>query len=229
MVNTAECKNSNIHPSLNFRIDDYDLQLVIRAKTDERSFDNLFNRPKSQKIRQVMARRYWAPGADFDDLLQIANIGFWFAVRDFNPERDTKFLIFMKICIKRLLITFLKFSTRQKQMPLNFSRSYDACIYDGSTETLLNKVPDYDADPIACILKVADCNDLLVVLSEFLSTLEYDILIMRYIEGLDYEQIAHIRRCSIKRVNNALQRVKKKALKHKAKVLNDCYFIQRGR
>ena len=93
-------------------------------------------RPRIFKI----ARQYFVPGWDRDDLLQEGTIGFFKAVRDFKEDRGS-FSAFVDLCVRRQVITFIKTATRQKHASLNHARSLDAPAFDDCEESLVTRLP----------------------------------------------------------------------------------------
>lgn len=68
-----------------------------------------------------VAKRYFVPGGDHDDVRQQAMIGFWKAVRDFTPGAGSRFPGFAQSCMQRQVITAVKAANRKKHAPLTVS------------------------------------------------------------------------------------------------------------
>ncbi len=65
-----------------------------------------------------VARRYFVPGGDHEDVRQQAMIGFWKAVRDYSPTAGAAFPSFARTCMQRQVITAVKAANRMKHSPL---------------------------------------------------------------------------------------------------------------
>jgi len=149
-----------------------------------------------------------APG---DDLLQVGMIGLWQAITDFREDRNNSFKSFAHICIKRQIITAVKAATRQKQLPLNTSLSLDTPLNRDSPEHTLGDVlpSESSADPADQIIFHETKRVLEQRLHTSLSEFEMNVL-MAYKEGRSYRQMADQLRCTVKSIDNALSRVKRK-------------------
>ena len=68
-----------------------------------------------------VARRYFVPGGDHEDVRQQAMIGFWKAVRDYSDSAGAAFPSFARTCMQRQVITAVKAANRMKHAPLTDS------------------------------------------------------------------------------------------------------------
>jgi len=174
---------------------------------DPDAFARLFRRHRP--LIFSLARRYFAPGWDRDDLIQEATIGFFKAVRDFKGDRGT-FASFVDLCVRRQIITFVKTATRQKHAALNYALSMDAPIFEDSDEALINRLatsgrPHLDEE-------VSDGSAFLSELWERCSSLERGVLSM-YSKGFTFAEMAWELGVHLKAIDNAVWRVKVKARK----------------
>ena len=116
------------------------------------------------------------------------------------------------MCIERQLITAIKSSNRQKHMPLNSYLSLNASAYENDEETTL--FDTYDShqieDPLDTITKQEYYKSVETAIDKSLSNFEKQVL-NRYIQGESYMQIAQKLDTPVKSVDNAIQRIRKKA------------------
>src|SRR3954453_10755092 len=158
------------------------------------------------------ARSFFLLGADVDDVLQESLIGFYKAIRDFDPERQTHFRGFADLCVQRQLITAVKGATRHKHGPLNsyvsFSRPVGA---DEDGERVLADVLPAGAmaDPAEQVVSSERIRALQAYLDRELSDLEVEVLRM-HVDGKSYAEIADELQRQTKSIDNALQRIKRK-------------------
>lgn len=166
---------------------------------------------KYRSFVRAKARSYFLIGADREDIIQEGMIGLYKAVRDFRADRRASFRAFAELCITRQIITAIKTATRQKHIPLNSYVSLNKPIYDEESDRTLmdvihgNKV----SDPEELIISREEFLDIERRMGEFLSELEWQVL-MLYLEGKSYQEIADNLDRHVKSVDNALQRVKRK-------------------
>ncbi len=168
---------------------------------------------KYRALVRTKTRSYFLIGADRDDLVQVGMIGLWQSIMDYSPEQRISFLSFARICIERHVITAVKAATRRKQIPLNNAVSLDR--HPEETDDAFNLtevlVSETDIDPEELLLRKEDARRTVEALRPILSTFEWNVL-KRYILGKSYREIAAELRCKTKSVDNALGRIKRKAV-----------------
>ncbi|MHB1628256.1 MAG: RNA polymerase sporulation sigma factor SigH [Bacilli bacterium] len=161
------------------------------------------------------ARSYFLIGADREDIVQEGMIGLFKAIRDFRDDKLASFKAFAELCITRQIITAIKTATRQKHVPLNSYISLDKPIYDeDSDRTLMDVIGGAKVtDPEELIINREEFSDIEYKMSELLSELERNVL-MLYLDGRSYQEIAGDLSRHVKSIDNALQRVKRKLEKY---------------
>jgi len=70
-------------------------------------------------LLEHQARSFYLPGADADDVLQEARIGFAKAARCYRPDRGASFATFASMCVARQLASAVTAARRDKHRPLN--------------------------------------------------------------------------------------------------------------
>ncbi|MBR5429973.1 MAG: RNA polymerase sporulation sigma factor SigH [Firmicutes bacterium] len=166
---------------------------------------------KYKNFVRAKARSYFLIGADKEDIIQEGMIGLYKAIRDYRPDKLSSFRAFAELCITRQIITAIKTATRQKHIPLNSYISLNKPIYDeDSDRTLLDVISGTRVtDPEELVISQEDFDDIEAKLGEILSSLEWNVL-MYYLEGKSYQDIAEGLDRHVKSIDNALQRVKRK-------------------
>ena len=176
---------------------------------DSDALEYLIN--KYRNFVRAKARSYFLIGADREDIIQEGMIGLYKSIRDFRGDKLASFKAFAELCVTRQIITAIKTATRQKHIPLNSYVSLDKPIYDeDSDRTLLD---------VICGTRVTNPEELIINKEEFigledkmgeiLSELERRVL-MLYLDGRSYQEIAVDLDRHVKSIDNALQRVKRK-------------------
>lgn len=176
---------------------------------DPEALEYLINKYKN--FVRAKARSYFLIGADREDIVQEGMIGLYKSIRDFRGDKLTSFKAFAELCITRQIITAIKTATRQKHIPLNSYVSLDKPIYDeDSDRTLLDVICGTKVtDPEELFINREEFDDIEGKMSEILSDLERQVL-MLYLDGRSYQQIAVELKRHVKSIDNALQRVKRK-------------------
>ena len=187
--------------------------LVEKIKQGDKSAQTcLFERYKD--IVNLKANKFYIIGAEKEDMAQEGLIGLYKAIKSFDPEKQNSFKTFANLCIERQLITAIKSSNRQKNIPLNSSFSLNLSAYDESDDTTVLDILDTKTaeDPLDTITKKEYLQFVENKIDESLSSFEKQVL-DRYIQGESYNDIASNLETPIKSVDNAIQRIRKKAVK----------------
>lgn len=182
---------------------------VLACQGDTEATEFLINKYKN--FVRSKARSYFLIGADREDIIQEGMIGLYKAIRDFKGDKLTSFKSFAELCVTRQIITAIKTATRQKHIPLNSYVSLNKPIFDeDSDRTLLDILSGIKiTDPEELMINQEEYFDIEKKMGEILSSLERKVL-MLYLEGKSYQEIAEELRRHVKSIDNALQRVKRK-------------------
>jgi RNA polymerase sporulation-specific sigma factor len=187
-----------------------DEEVVKLSKSgDEFATEYLINKYKN--FVRVKAKSYFLVGADREDIIQEGMIGLYKAIRDFRADKLSSFRAFAELCITRQIITAIKTATRQKHIPLNSYISLNKPIYDeDSDRTMLDILSGTKiTDPEEVFISHELSDDLREKIQENLSELESQVL-LSYLEGKSYQEMAKELNRHVKSIDNALQRVKRK-------------------
>ena len=193
-----------------------DEQIVLEVqKGDKQALSYLMN--KYKELVNIKVSKYFMVGAERDDIVQEGMIGLFKAIKSYNNKKQNSFKSFANLCIERQLITAIKSSTRQKHMPLNSYLSLNASAYDNEEEngielinTLDNKMVE---DPLETVMKKEYYKQIESSIEKSLSTFEKQVL-DGYVKGYSYVTIAKKLDSPVKSVDNAIQRIRKKAIKN---------------
>lgn len=166
---------------------------------------------KYKNFVKYKARSYYLIGGDREDVIQEGMIGLYKAVLDYDITSMCYFRSFADICIRRQIITAIKTATRQKHRPLNSYISLNKPIYENtSNRTLLDIIiSNRIMDPEELIISKEDLDFIEDKIEDVLSGFELEVLSF-YLEGIPYQEIAIIMNRSVKSIDNALQRIKRK-------------------
>ena len=188
-----------------------DDETVVEIATSGDKFAEEYLIHKYKNFVRARARSYFLIGADKEDIIQEGMIGLFKAIRDFKPDKQSSFRAFAELCITRQIITAVKTATRQKHIPLNSYVSLNKPIYDEESDrTLLDVITGSRiTDPEELIISREEFTDIEGKMGEILSPLEWQVL-MAYLDGKTYQEMAVTLKRHVKSIDNALQRVKKK-------------------
>ncbi|WP_010239413.1 MULTISPECIES: RNA polymerase sporulation sigma factor SigH [Clostridium] len=187
-----------------------DEEIAVEAKKGDKNAQEYII-SKYENFVKAKAKSYFLIGADKEDIYQEGMIGLYKAIRDFRPHKLASFKAFAELCITRQIITAIKTATRQKHIPLNTYISLNKPIYDEESDrTLLDILSSVKvADPEELVISREEVISIEFEIGQVLSDLELEVL-MSYLEGKSYQEIACDLDRRAKSIDNALQRVKRK-------------------
>ncbi|HSH22965.1 MAG TPA: sigma-70 family RNA polymerase sigma factor [Acidimicrobiales bacterium] len=185
--------------------------LVARAQRG----DDPAQRALIQRYRRFASskgRRFHIVGGDEDDIVQEALIGLYKAVRDYRSDGPASFRTFAELCITRQIMTAVKTARRRKHQPLN---QYVSIFRAGDEEprgSFVEQLLDdrQGADPAEGIAADDGARALDEAVAAMLSAFEVEVLHL-LVEGRSHKEIGARLGRDPKAVDNALQRIKRKA------------------
>ena len=198
----------------NDKASDEDKMLLEQIKQgDNEALENLINKYKD--LVNMKVGKYFIIGAEKEDIYQEGMIGLYKAIKSFDSEKQNSFKTFANLCIERQLITAIKTSNRQKHQPLNSYLSLNIAAYDDDNDTSLIEVFNSNTveDPLETITKKEYYKSVEDKIEEHLSDFEKQVL-HRYARGESYVAIAEKLDSPVKSIDNAIQRIRKKAGKN---------------
>ena len=172
---------------------------------------------KYKELVNMKVSKYFIIGAEREDIFQEGMIGLFKAIRSFNSEKQQAFKGFANMCIERQLITAIKSSNRQKHIPLNSYLSLNLSAYDNeddnSSELMDTFCNSKSEDPLETIMKQEYYSEMEDAVNKNLSKFEKQVL-DKYMKGDSYDVIARKLDSPVKSIDNAIQRIRKKAVKN---------------
>lgn len=194
-------------------IDDEKLIKLIKENDDKDALNYLLD--KYTDLVNMKVSKYFIVGAEKEDIVQEGLIGLFKAVKNFDKSKLSSFKTFANLCIERQLQTAIKSSTRQKHMPLNSYLSLNTSAYEEDNDMTVMEMLDLNTseDPLDTITKKEYYNFVENRIEETLSDFEKQVL-HRYANGESYVEIAKKLDSPVKSVDNAIQRIRKKAAKN---------------
>ncbi|HCC35159.1 MAG TPA: hypothetical protein DEQ02_05795 [Ruminococcaceae bacterium] len=150
---------------------------------------------------------YRGTGIEPEDLAQEGMIGLMSAVRSFRPDTGACFRTFAWLCIDRSVLSALKAPFRKKRIPdakifpLEENPCGDAHESAGAAEASQN--------PEHYLIAKEDAKNFWQGVKRVLSPFEHSVL-LRFLGGEDYRGIARQLDATVKSVDNAIQRVRRK-------------------
>lgn len=187
-----------------------DEALILRAKNgDEVAFRRLLVRHRA--ALKHICRRYYIPGADRDDVWQEALIGLNRAVATYESGRGRSPRSFLCFAVDRHLATALRMSQAQKHRRLNEAFSFDQAVpgTEGSASFIDELIDRRTPDPSGLVDDVETLREVIDAVAKRLTPIER-IALIGMLDGTSYVDIAEAQSVTVKAVDNALQRSRRK-------------------
>ena len=193
-----------------------DEQIISEIKNgDEEALSYILEKYKD--LVNVKVSKYFIIGAEKEDTVQEGMIGLFKAIKNYNAEKQNSFKSFANICIERQLITAIKTSNRQKHQPLNSYLSLNTAAYENNDDDSVELLETFNSktieDPLETIMKQEQYNEVETAVNKNLSKFEQKVL-SRFLNGESYTAIAKKLNTPVKSIDNAIQRIRKKATKN---------------
>ena len=182
---------------------------------DEEALTYILN--KYKELVNMKVSKYFIIGAEKEDTVQEGMIGLFKAIKSFDGTKQNSFKSFANICIERQLITAIKSSNRQKHMPLNSYLSLNMSAYDNNDDESVELLETFNSktieDPLDTIMKQEYYKEVEDAVNKNLSKFEKQVL-DRFLKGESYVKKKKKLDSPVKSVDNAIQRIRKKAIKN---------------
>ena len=192
------------------RLDAYtalpDESLSALARQGDRDAEETLIKRYTRLVRQL-ARPYYLAGGDSDDLMQEGMIGLMCGVREYDGNRAASFRTFAERCIRNRLYSAVRAAARDKHSPLNQSVPLEIPFFDSQSFSYGAMAGE---DPQDLIIGREGAQDTLSDVRKQLSEFEAKIL-GYYLDGLTVREMAEAVSRSPKSVDNAVQRIRRKA------------------
>lgn len=191
-----------------------DEELISLVKADDKyALDFIIEKYKN--LVNMKVSKYFIIGAEKEDIIQEGMIGLFKAIQGFDNTKQNSFKTFANMCIERQLITAIKTSNRQKHMPLNGYLSLNTAAYEEDEDTTVLEIFDshQTEDPLETITKKEYYKRVEDAIDKNLSDFEKQVL-ARFIKGESYVTIAEKLDTPVKSIDNAIQRIRKKAIRN---------------
>ncbi|MBR5539766.1 MAG: sigma-70 family RNA polymerase sigma factor [Clostridia bacterium] len=173
-------------------LSDEELAVLARDKNEE-AFTRLVSRCSG--MLQALSTKYSLGSLESDDLVQEGLLGLMSAVQTYCPSADVTFRTYAYACARNRMISALRRRS-----------GVEATSLDDEDEPLFSSGSD---DPASLLVRQEELQQLRERLRAGLSSLEYHVL-MAYLSGFSYREIAQRLDITEKAVDNARQRLRRK-------------------
>lgn len=194
-----------------------DEELIELIKSgDKYAIDFLIEKYKD--LVNMKVGKYFMIGAEKEDIVQEGMIGLFKAIQSYKTDKQNSFKTFANLCVERQLITAIKTSNRQKHQPLNSYLSLSSSAYNNEDDENNSEMIEFfdshtTEDPLETLTKKEYYKKVENAIDTTLSSFEKQVL-QRFIKGESYVDIAARLDAPVKSVDNAIQRIRKKAIKN---------------
>ena len=185
-------------------LSDDELLSLLRSDCKDAG-DELVSRYKA--LVKKCSRPFFLVGGDSEDLIQEGMIGLISSMQSFDESKDCTFRSYAELCIKRRIFSAIKAANRNKHQPLNSGLSLEDLRDDDARPATADEL--YSQSPEQLFIRQEERANMYVLCRKLLSAYERDVLVL-YLEGLSYDEIAKACGKPVKSIDSALQRIRKK-------------------
>lgn len=128
-------------------------------------------------------------GYEMEDLIQVANMGLYDAIKSYKAEYNVLFYTYLIHCVENKLKTEIRNNMTNKKILLNHALSYDVAL-PGTNITLIEKIPDRN---IISPLDYLIIEQKQIEYINFLNTLPFEMAVAFELKnsGFSYSEIAN--------------------------------------
>ncbi|MEG0664204.1 MAG: sigma-70 family RNA polymerase sigma factor, partial [Clostridia bacterium] len=166
------------------------------------AFNELISR--YAKIIKLHTNPYKFSSFDIEDLWQEGWLGFLSAVNRFDDEKNTMFKSFASVCIKNRILSAVKKIVSQKDNIKTMSLSSQT-----EQSTLEKSIMPVKENPESVFFDKDYEGHLFSIIKTVLTEKEYKIIIL-FLSGFSYDEIAKKLGVNVKSIDNSLQKIRKK-------------------
>lgn len=199
-------KMANRTEQMKWNIGENDQTMLYAAQQgDSEAMEHLL-RQHSRMVR-ALAHIYTLRGADLEDMIQEGLLALLSAIEHFDPQRGVWFTTYARLCVERRMRSVIRGATAHKHEPLTQAVSLDKPQFGDLEHDFCSS---HAADPETLIIGQEEHRELLERLFDLLSHFEAQVLQL-YLYGLSYDEIALHMGKPRKSIENAIQRIHRKA------------------
>lgn len=181
-----------------------DYELLYMVKENEEALEFMLKKyePIFRKIARSFILKFKNKGLDYEDIVQHCRIVFCKALDRYNPDNEVLFFTYFMICLKRSVYNYINRNLcRYENANYMDLEGYDNLDLLVSSYDAFDNYSDYEMEQN---------------IINFKNSLKYEdgrIFELRY-NGFSYKDIASLLEIDVKRVDNALLKIRKKLEKY---------------
>lgn len=185
--------------------------LLVMAAAGDRAAEEELAVRYSFLVR-ACARPYFLAGGDSEDLTQEGMLGLLSAIREFDPKLETPFRVYAETCIRNRLLSAIRSAARLKHQPLNSGVSLEEILLEETSPILASAIA-FRRVPEELVLARESADEIYYTFVRCLSKYEREVLDL-FLEGRSYQEMAAYTKRSVKSVDNAVQRIRRKLARY---------------
>ncbi|NLD19988.1 MAG: RNA polymerase sporulation sigma factor SigH [Clostridiales bacterium] len=191
-----------------------DDELAAMAQEGDMNAEEALIRKYKETVK-IKANLYFMAGADEEDVVQEGMIGLFKAIRQYDTGKDASFGTFASVCITRQIITAIRYAGREKHKALNTYISLSNPVKEDEGDVTVGDTlrADMVENPEVMLVIKDVAYYILHNGDDIFSNFEMRVL-NEALKGYDYQKIAEKLDKSVKSVDNAMQRTRKKIISY---------------
>lgn len=189
---------------------DYELLYMVK-ESDETAYNLLYEKykPLIYSLSKRYAKVYQNYGIDINDFILEGYLGLDQAIKKFKEEDEYKFQGLASTCVNRQMQDLVRIAKLKKNMMLNNSLYYEALDDSNGINYLEIKADEKAINPEKHMVDNEELLESYNKCVKNLKGLELNVFLLK-MKGMTNKEIAIYLNKSIKSINNAISRVRKK-------------------
>lgn len=188
---------NSIHPKAESHDPAEELVTLFKRDHNTEALNALFVHYRPLILSRI--RYYGFLESEAEDLCQECLVGLYSAILHYNPQKSS-FGTFARLCIDRMLISVIRSKNRARNIPRESLVDFDESLHLGAVE---------QDNPEQILEQFDNFSQLLLKIKNALSAFEYSVLLQSF-SGMSYSEISVKLGVSVKAVDNAVQRIRRK-------------------
>lgn len=197
--------------------DDYDNfsdeELVEKRNAGDKYAEECLYKRYTYVVKRITSS-FFIIGSGKDDLFQEAMIGLMKAINSYDGKFGAKFRTYAEVCVRRQVISAIRKNSTHMVKSVSL---YDCIETENDSKLFEYYFSSETLNPEIVYINEEEKNLYYEQAKKILSNFEIEVL-SEYKEGKSYEEISLVLNKSIKSIDNALQRVKRKICTNKEKL-----------
>ncbi len=190
------------------KMNDYKLLYLMSNCCDDEAKEVLIEKYKLLLYKHVnkIFSKYTPQGVERDDMFQEGQIALFNSLYTYDECMSVPFYSFTSLCIERSMIAYLRRFSSMASLQFYNSLSLDSLVSEELSLYYSDVISD-NSEPSSLVLYNESLGELYLY-NTVINDFEKKVLVLQ-ISGYTYKESSSILKCSVKKIDNTIQKVKR--------------------